>query len=84
MELVPSAYFVDNANTIRTDAFALLGFRAVYEANKNAVFYLDARNLTDVSYISAVSVTNVFAAGPANLFNPGSGRAIYAGFRVSY
>lgn len=84
VELVPSAYFVDNANTVRTDAFALLGFRAVYEANKNAVFYLDARNLTDVSYISAVSVTNIFAAGPANLFNPGSGRAIYAGFRVSY
>jgi len=84
VELIPSAYFVDNANTMRTDAFALLGFRAVYEANKNATFYLDARNLTDVSYISAVSVSNVFAAGPSNLFNPGSGRAIYAGFRVNY
>jgi len=56
----------------------------VYEANKNATFYLDARNLTDVNYISAVSVSNVFAAGPSNLFNPGSGRAIYAGFRVNY
>lgn len=84
VELVPSAYFVDNANTTRTDAFALLGFRAVYEANKNATFYLDARNLTDVNYISSVSVTNAFTAGPANLFNPGSGRAVYAGFRVSY
>lgn len=84
IEIIPTAYFVDNANTVRTDAFALLGFRAVYEANKNATFYLDARNLTDVNYISAVSVANVFGVGPTNLFNPGSGRAIYGGLRLSY
>ncbi len=84
VEIIPSAYFVDNANTTRTDAFMLLGFRAVYALHDNATFYLDARNLTDVNYISAVSVANVFGVGPTNLFNPGSGRAIYGGFRLSY
>jgi iron complex outermembrane receptor protein len=84
VEIIPSAYFVDNANTVRTDAFALLGFRAVYEANKNASFYFDARNLTDVNYISAVSVANVFGVGPTNLFNPGTGRAFYGGVRVAF
>lgn len=84
LELVPSAYFVDNANTARTDAYALLGFRAAYEAGAHAAFYLDARNLMDARYISAVSVANVFGTGPLNLFNPGSGRAIYGGFRVTY
>ncbi|MBX3550516.1 MAG: TonB-dependent receptor [Xanthobacteraceae bacterium] len=84
VEIVPSAYFVDNANTAKTAAYALLNFRAVYEASANATFYLDARNLTDVNYISAVSVANVYGAGPTNLFNPGSGRAIYGGFRLHY
>jgi iron complex outermembrane receptor protein len=84
IEIIPSAYFVDNANTVRTDAFALLNFRAVYQANPNMTFYLEARNLGDVNYISAVSVANVFGAGPTNLFNPGSGRAIYGGFRLNY
>jgi iron complex outermembrane receptor protein len=84
VEIIPSAYFVDNANTVRTDAFALLGFRAIYEANKNASFYFDARNLTDVNYISAVSVANVFGVGPTNLFSPGTGRALYGGVRVAF
>lgn len=84
VEIVPSAYFVDNANTVRTDAFALLGFRAIYEANKNVTLYFDARNLTDVNFISAVSVANRFGVGPTNLFNPGTGRAVFGGLRVTY
>jgi iron complex outermembrane receptor protein len=84
IEWVPEAYFVDNANTMKTAAFALLGFRAVYEANPNVTLYLDARNLTDEAYISAVSIANRFGVGPTNLFNPGTGRAIYGGIRVTY
>lgn len=84
IEWVPEAYFVDNANTTKTAAYALLGFRAVYEANKNFTAFLDARNLTDEAYIAAVSIANVFGVGPTNLFNPGTGRAVFAGVRLTY
>ncbi|HMN51538.1 MAG TPA: TonB-dependent receptor [Xanthobacteraceae bacterium] len=84
IEWVPQAYFVDNANTMLTASYALLGFRAVYEANNNFTFYLDARNLTDEAYISSVSIANVFGVGPTNLFNPGNARAIYGGVRITY
>jgi iron complex outermembrane receptor protein len=84
IEWVPEAYFVDNANTTKTAAFALLGFSAVYEVNSNLTFYLDARNLTDEAYISAVSIANRFGVGQTNLFNPGNGRSIYGGIRMTY
>jgi iron complex outermembrane recepter protein len=80
----PSAAFVDNANTAKTTAFALLGFRAVYEANQYLTLYLDARNLTDETYISAISIADRFGVGPTSLFNPGTGRSIYGGIRVTY
>ena len=84
IEWVPSPAFVDNANTVKTTAFALLGFRAVYEAYPNVTLYLDARNLTNEAYISAISVTNQFGVGPTNLFNPGNGRSVYGGIRMTY
>jgi iron complex outermembrane receptor protein len=84
IEWVPSPAFVDNANRVKTTAFALLGFRAVYEASQNVTLYLDARNLTDEAYISAVSIADRFGVGPTNLFNPGTGRSIYGGIRMTY
>jgi iron complex outermembrane receptor protein len=84
VEWVPNSYFVDNANTQRTASFALLGFRATYEASQNLTVFLDARNLTDEAYISAVSIAREFGVGPTNLFNPGTGRSIYGGIRMTY
>jgi iron complex outermembrane receptor protein len=79
VEWVPSAYFVDNANTLKTDPYALLGFRAGYTVAKGLTVFFDGRNLTDERYISTVSVVPVATATNSNLFFPGDGRALFAG-----
>lgn len=78
IEWVPQAYFVDNANTTKTEPYALLGMKAGYEYSRQLRLFLDGRNLLNKTYISNVSVASTATATSA-LFNPGDGRAIYAG-----
>lgn len=80
VEWVPAGWYVDNANRHRTPDYALLGFRAGYERGDWA-FHLDARNLTDRRYIASTSVAAV-ASDSSALYEPGTGRALYAGVRV--
>lgn len=82
VEWAPSAYFVDNANTSKTAAYALLGVRAVWERGPYS-FFLEGRNLTDRRYIASASITDEARADSA-LFEPGSGRAVYAGVQIRY
>ena len=82
LELVPTTYFVDSANTVSTTAYGIWGLRAGYE-RENYSLYLDARNLSDKTYISSVSITN-FANSASAIYEPGTGRAIYGGIRIKY
>jgi iron complex outermembrane receptor protein len=83
VEWVPQGYYADNANTLKTEAYALLGAKAGYDFDNGLRIFLDGRNLLDKAYISN---TNVAAtATPASaLFNPGDGRAIYAGMEFRW
>ena len=83
VEWVPDAYYVDNANTQETRPYALLGFRAGYDFNENISLFLDARNLTDQAYISSVGIAGV-ANSASMLYEPGTGRAVYAGLRLRW
>lgn len=83
VEWVPVPYYVDNANTLNTAAYALLNFRLGYDNGGPFSAYIDARNLFDTAYIATVSVTAVAAQNSA-LFEPGSGRAVYAGVRYTF
>jgi iron complex outermembrane receptor protein len=81
VEWVPQAYPVDNANTLETDDYALLGVRARAPLPGGLALWLDARNLMDRRYISSASVAT--RATPAStLFEPGSGRAVYVGIEL--
>lgn len=82
VEWVPQAYYVDNANRLDTKAYALLGLRAGHDFNEHISVYLDARNLTNRKYIASASITNDTATDATNLFEPGSGRALYAGLQL--
>jgi iron complex outermembrane receptor protein len=83
VEWVPEAYYVDNANTVKTQPYALLGFRAGYEVNEHVSLFVDGRNLTDARYIASTSVVAV-ASPTSAVFEPGSGRAIYGGVRLTW
>lgn len=78
VEWVPQGYYVDNANTLKTEAYALLGAKAGYDFGGGLKVFIDGRNLLDKAYISNTSVAATATAASA-LFNPGDGRAVYAG-----
>lgn len=84
VEYVPEGFFVDNANTQRTNSYALLGLRAGAEFMEGRLSaFLEARNLLDRRYISSASVVPVAVGNPA-LYEPGIGRAAYAGLRFRF
>ena len=83
VEWVPEGYYVDNANTVETRPYALLGFRAGYEVNTRLSLFVDGRNLTDEKYIASTSVVAVANASSA-VFEPGAGRAVYSGVRLRW
>ncbi|MFL1462725.1 TonB-dependent receptor family protein [Roseococcus sp. DSY-14] len=84
VEWVPQGFFVDNANTTRTTSYALLGLRAGAEfLDGRLSASLEARNLLDRRFISSASVIPV-AAGNSAIFEPGIGRAAFAGLRYRF
>jgi iron complex outermembrane receptor protein len=77
---VPAAYFVDSANTLATASYLIWGLRAAYDDGKNFSAYIEGRNLSDTAYIASTSIID--RADPSSrLFNPGNGRAVFAGMR---
>lgn len=79
LDYVPEGLFVDNANTTRTNSYALMGLRAGFELPERGIsVFVEGRNLLDRRYISSASVTPVATASSA-LFEPGFGRAVFAG-----
>jgi len=67
----------------RTAAYAIWGLKAGVDNGGTYSMYVEARNIANKAYISSVSVIN--QANPASpLFEPGSGRAVYAGVKARW
>ena len=83
VEWVPQAYFVDSANTLKTEAYALLGLKLGFDNGGPISAYIEGRNLTNKAYIASASIINqANAASP--LFEPGNGRAVFAGMKYRW
>lgn len=78
-----NAYFVDYANTLKTDAYVVFGARGGYRHNGLSVF-VEAHNLADRHYVSNTSIIADAHGEDAAVFNPGAGRSIYAGVEVNW
>ncbi|NIJ20659.1 iron complex outermembrane receptor protein [Sphingomonas naasensis] len=83
VEWAPGHYFADNANTLSVDPYALLGLRAGFDTGERWSVYVEGRNLTDKRYISTVAIAGV-ASAASEIFNPGTGRAVYGGIRFKW
>jgi iron complex outermembrane receptor protein len=79
IEWAPVSYYVDSANTLTTEPYVLLGLRAAYDTPDWSA-YVEGRNLTNKTYISSVSVTDVATPGLA-AFWPGNGISVHGGVR---
>ena len=84
VEWVPEAYFVDSANTLDTEAYAIWGLKAGYNSGKGFSVYVEGRNLSDTHYIASTGITNVADPVLTTLFEPGTGRAVFAGVKVAW
>jgi len=78
IEWSPRRFAVDLAHTTFSDPYALLGFKIGHRAAKGPSFYLEARNLADVTYSPTVGITPV-ATPATSAFQPGDGRSFFAG-----
>ncbi len=84
VEWIPAAAYVDYANTMKADNYALLNLKAGWEINENVSLFFDARNLTDEKTIASFStVTDARTVGTA-VFYPGDGRAAFGGIKVKF
>lgn len=78
IEVVPSGYYVNSANTVKNDAWSNVGVRAEWSvARIGATAFVSARNLANRLQSQSVQVDN--AVG--KYFEPSDGRAFYAGVR---
>jgi iron complex outermembrane recepter protein len=83
IEWVPQSYFVDSANKLTTEGYLLWNVKATYDHGDSFSAYIEGRNLADRAYIASTSIIDR-ANDTSRLFNPGTGRAIYAGARFKW
>ncbi len=82
-EWVPQAYFVDSANTLTTEPYAIWGLKMGYDNGGPITAYVEGRNLSNKAYIASASIIDRATPG-IPLFEPGNGRAVYAGMRYRW
>ena len=83
LEWVPQSYFVDSANTLKTEPYALVGLKAGFDNGGPISAYIEGRNLANKAYIASTSIINQ-ATATSPLFEPGTGRAVYAGIKYRW
>lgn len=83
IEWVPQGYYADSANTLSTDAYAIYGMKAGFDDGGRYSGYIEARNIGNKAYIASASILDRANAN-SPLFEPGFGRAVYAGFKVRW
>jgi iron complex outermembrane receptor protein len=83
LEWVPQSYFVDSANTLKSEPYAIWGLKAGIDNGGRYSAYIEARNIADKAYIASASIINR-ATAALPLFEPGTGRAVYAGFKARW
>jgi iron complex outermembrane receptor protein len=82
VEWAPSKTYVDHANTLSADPYALLGFKIGRSVEQGFSWFIEAKNLTDERYAATTGVVANAGVDPENRsrnFLPGDGRGVFAG-----
>jgi iron complex outermembrane receptor protein len=83
LEWVPESYYVDSANTLKTEPYAIWGLKAGVDNGGPVSGYIEARNIANTAYIASASIIDR-ATSTSPLFEPGAGRAVYAGVKYRW
>ncbi len=85
LEWVPRKAPMDNANTLYSDGYTLLGVKAGQAIDKKWSWFADARNLTHQKYAATTAIAATYAsAQTGRYYYPGDGRAIYVGLEAKF
>ncbi|WP_395374044.1 TonB-dependent receptor family protein [Marinicella sp. W31] len=84
VEWIPSDYYIDLANSFEADNYALLGISVGWQPSERWRFYVEGRNLTDRTYISATLPIPDAGSQDGNYFYSGEGRSVYSGLQVMF
>lgn len=79
-----SSNWVDFANTLAANPYALLGARMGWDDGNHWKIFVDGRNLTNEHFASAVWVMGNANGLDAAQFNAGATRQVFAGFEYRY
>jgi len=84
IEWVPSAYYIDLANTVKTDNYLLTGLSVIYKHSDKLNWFFDAKNLNNQTYISTSLPIPDARGTDGNYFYSGEGRSFTTGLRWSF
>lgn len=79
VEWSPQKYYVDHANTVYANSYALLGFKIGKRSRNGFSWFAEARNLTDRKYAATTGVIDNARGIDQAQFLPGDGRSFFAG-----
>ena len=84
VDYAPDGAYADQANTLKTPGYTLVGLKTGIQLENGLHFYVDARNLTDEKYVSDIGVVRDARTTATNVFYPGAGRSVFAGVRYEF
>jgi len=85
LEWSPSKPFVDYANSLTSPAYAVLSLNAGVEVGEGVRVFIDARNVTDETYIPNVNaVVDAHGLSSTTAFWPGDGRSVIVGLAAAF
>lgn len=84
VEWVPKGGYVDYANTLKGTSYTVVNLNAGAGLNPGVSVFLDARNLLDRRYTSSFGTVTNATTVVTDVFYPGEGRTLYAGFTVRF
>ena len=83
-----SAYWMNNANTVRYDGHTLLNLRGVYELNDAWQLWAQGRNVTDDHYAdsaaSSYTGTGAYTPNTQNTYTPAAPRTLLLGVTYTF
>ena len=83
LEVSPESFYVDFAQTLKNDNYALLGFKAGRQLTPQISWFIEGRNLTNEKYAATTGVARL-ASSTESIFLPGDGSSVYGGLQWRY
>lgn len=84
LEISPRGFFIDSANTMRSQSYWLLGLNLGHNINKNFMIYLDARNILNQKHSPTTDVLAKAESNNQNVYFPGNARSLFAGLKFKW